>query len=105
MLMQRAQRAIDSAIDNENPGRPAGSPMPATEVTKDQFRWEGDFLVHAPTGARFNASTGVVDWGDVKAQPDADDFEPVHVAYVAGQLLAGRSSVDAPFNEDSQDGE
>ena len=62
--------------------------MPA-EVTKDQFHWEGETLVHVPSGARFNEAAGVVDWGNVKAQPDDGDFDPVHVAYVAGQLLAG----------------
>ena len=59
--------------------------MPAAEVTKDQFHWEGETLVHRPSRARFNEAAGVVDWGDVKAHPDEDDFDPVHVAYVAGQ--------------------
>jgi hypothetical protein len=25
-----------------------------TEVTRDQFKWDGDWLTHRPTGARFN---------------------------------------------------
>jgi len=78
--------------------------MPAVEVTKDQFHWEGDTLVHTPSGARFNKSTGVVDWGTVPAQPHADEFDPVQIGYVAGQLLAGRSSAEEP-RADSHEGE
>jgi len=79
--------------------------MPFVEVTKDQFVWEAETLVHTPSGARFNASTGGVDRGMGKAQLNGDFFDPVDVGFVAGQLLADRSkrnpreiSADHPDN-------
>jgi hypothetical protein len=78
--------------------------MPAAEVTKDQFHWEGDMLIHAPSGARFNASSGVADWRN-KANLHGDEYDPVEVGYVAGQLLAGRSRPAEPSVADSHEGE
>jgi hypothetical protein len=76
----------------------------SAEVTKDQFHWEGDILVHAPSGARFNASSGVADWR-TNGSPDGDEYDPVEVGFVAGQLLAGRSPRSEPPVEDIHQGE
>lgn len=76
--------------------------MPVAEVTKGQFHWEGDVLIHAPSGTRFNASSGVADWR-TNGSPDGDEYDPVEVGFVAGQLLAGRRSAEKPRSEDSSE--
>ena len=65
--------------------------MPLVKVTRDQFEWEGDTLVHSPSGTRINASSGVVEWAAPKEQTDGDEFSPVEIGFVAGQLLARRT--------------
>ena len=57
-------------------------------VTKDQFVWEGDTLVHVFTGARVDATTGRVDWPGSTNLWDSGEFHPFDVGFVAGQLLA-----------------
>jgi hypothetical protein len=69
--------------------------MPFVEVTKDQFVWEAGTLIHTPSGARFNTSTGGIVRGLGKAQPNGDFFDPVDVGFVAGQLLSDRSKRNA----------
>ena len=34
-----------------------------TKVSRDQFAWEGEKLIHKPTGARFHRNSAVVNKG------------------------------------------
>ena len=61
-------------------------------VTKDQFVWEGDTLIHVFTGARVDATTGRVDWPGSTGLWDSGEFHPFDVGFVAGQLLARRTA-------------
>ena len=65
-------------------------------VTKDQFEWEGDVLVHKPSGARFSATAGFVGWSGNHGPPANDDFDPIDVGFIAGQVLAARREPTDP---------
>ena len=65
-------------------------------VTKDQFVWEGDTLVHVFTGARIDATTGLVDWRETEGLWKSEEFHPFDVGFVAGQLLAQRKNSKRP---------
>ena len=41
-----------------------------------------------PTGALFNEITGFVDWGPKTGPLSKEEFDPVDIGFVAGELLA-----------------
>ena len=65
-----------------------------TDVSEDQFEFEGDVLVgdvlvHLPTGARF-ATSGWVQWGDAnKVLPDGQ-VDREELSRVAARILGRR---------------
>lgn len=64
---------------------------PSTQVTRDQFEWDGDRLTHIPTGARFNARSDWVNYGRAgEILPNGDDFERSDVLKVAKQIVDER---------------
>jgi len=70
------------------------------EVTRDQFEWHSGILIHKPTGALFDVKTGFVDWGPKTGPLRIEEFDPIEIGFVAGQLLAESKSTD-----DNHDGE
>jgi len=79
--------------------------MPRADVTKDQFEWVGDALLHTPSGAHFSATTGIVDWAGKDRSHPSDEFDPIDVAFVAGQLLAERRFPKTRVSDERHDGE
>ena len=66
------------------------------EVTRDQFEWHSGILIHMPTGALFDEKTGFVDWGPKTGPLRKEEFDPIDIGFVAGQLLAAVKSPDEP---------
>jgi hypothetical protein len=70
--------------------------MPGTKVTRDQFKLEGDEVVHVPTGARWTAYPGIAEAHSERAAmlgsvlPNGDDYRPEDVRSIAKQILRTR---------------
>jgi hypothetical protein len=69
--------------------------MLSVKVWSDQFKWQGEKLVHEPTGASFQWSYPrtesyqvTINWGRAgDVLPNGDDYEREDIALVAGVLL------------------
>lgn len=67
-----------------------------TAVTRDQFRLQGNSVVHVPTGAEFTAypetpEPHMVNWGFAgDVLPNGEDYEREEVLAVAVSILAER---------------
>jgi len=59
-----------------------------TKVARDQFKWDGDRLIHEPTGAKFHRNSDFVNYG--RADEDLEDgtcYEREDVLEMAHQLI------------------
>lgn len=58
------------------------------EVKSEQFTWDGDSLIHMPTGARFNRKSSFVNYGKAgETLADGSCFERGEVVAVAHQIV------------------
>ena len=59
-----------------------------TKVTRDQFEWDGDRLVHNPTGAMFNRRSQFINYKRAGETLDNGTcYEKEDVLAVANQLV------------------
>ncbi|NSY41533.1 hypothetical protein [Leisingera sp. ANG59] len=59
-----------------------------TKVTEDQFHWEGDRLIHRPTGATFSLNSEWVNFGRAgETLDDSTSYEREDVADVASRMV------------------
>jgi hypothetical protein len=67
-----------------------------TEVTEDQFEWEGERLTHKPTGAFFSLRSQMVNYGRAgETLADGMCYERPDVLRVANSLVVERKSKEA----------
>ena len=60
-------------------------------VTKEQFKWEGERLIHQPTGAKFHLRSDVVNLGAAGDDlPDGTMFLAEEIIAVASDLVRQR---------------
>lgn len=59
-----------------------------TDVTKDQFEWDGERLTHKPTGARFHKRSEFVNFGNAgNTLTDGTCYEQEDVLRVAHEMV------------------
>jgi hypothetical protein len=69
--------------------------MPYTKVVREQFGWNGNRLIHKPTGARFTLGSDFMNLGRIGCVlPNGDDFEKVEVLKMAKVLHDERATAD-----------
>jgi hypothetical protein len=62
-----------------------------TPVTREQFNWKGEHLIHQPTGAKFHLRSDVVNLGVAGEDlPDGAMFLAEEVVAVASDLVRQR---------------
>jgi hypothetical protein len=64
-----------------------------TEVTREQFKWEGERLTHVPTGARFHKRSEFVNFGRAgETLSDGCCYEQEDVLQVAHEMVCEAKS-------------
>jgi hypothetical protein len=74
--------------------------MALIRVEIEQFEWEGNVLIHLPTGAAFawqngKTCTGAVttEWGKADVLASGDEFDPSEIDIVARHLMKEHEGV------------
>lgn len=64
-----------------------------SEVTKEQFEWDGEVLTHKPTGATFRLRSQIVNYGRAgETLADGECYERPDVLRVANNLVVERKA-------------
>lgn len=59
-----------------------------TDVTREQFEWDGDKLTHVPTGARFNRKSTIANFGRAgETLENGESYEHEDIRAMAHQLV------------------